>query len=251
MDNAALKGQLDQELAESSPPPLGSLVADSLTAGRRLRRRRLVVAVVGVTAAVLLVIGGGSVLVSSLRGAPAAGTRIGSQPSVPPTTAAPASPSAAPVPPTGLPTDVVVARLIALLPPGGTITDVSATSDDFGTDVTLTYTKNGKPGSVAFGVLIGPDPERFICHNPADKTCKRKTLSGGRVVRSLMLEPTVIRADASFPGDIIVFIEADTSVVNRAQAIAITTNQTWLEPPDQAEIDAATQTVAPLRKPGS
>jgi hypothetical protein len=246
-----VRGQLDSELAESSPPPLGSLVADSLAAGRRLRRQRRVLAILGVTAAVLLVLGGGSVLVSSLRGT-AGGTQVGGQPTVPsappPTTP---SPTSSPVPPTGLPADVVMARLIPLLPPGGTVADLQASSDEYGVDLTFTYTVGGKHGSVAFGVLVGPDPERFVCHNPKDKTCQRKTLSGGRVVRSLMLERTVIRADASFPGDVIVFIEADASVVSRSQAIAITTNHTWVEPTDQAEVDSAAQTVAPLKKPGS
>src|SRR5262245_14392840 len=175
MDNAALRGQLEQELTESSPPPIGSLVADSLAAGHRMRRQRRFLAVVGVAAAVLLVLGGGSVLVSSLRGGSTGGTQIGGQPSAPsapPTTVAPTpSSTATGGPPTGLTPEVVMARLIPFLPPGGTVSDFLGSSDEYGQNISFTYTVDGKHGSVVFGLLVGPDPERFGCHNPNDKTC--------------------------------------------------------------------------------
>jgi hypothetical protein len=248
--NAAIRGQLDQELADSSPPPLGSVVADSIVDGRRLRRRRRFVAVVGAAAGVLLLVGGGAVTAATLRGGSAAPETAGQggPPIVANTTPATTTTTApaAPLPSTGLTAEVVMARLIPMLPAGGTVSKLKTTTDEYGADVTFTLTLGGKRGSVVIGVVIGPDPARFICHDPKDKTCKR-TVSGGVTVRSLMMGKTTIRVDAGFTGDVIVFIEADTSVLSRTQAVAIARDHTWLDHADQAEIDSATRTVEPLR----
>jgi hypothetical protein len=246
--NAAIRGQLDQELADSSPPPLGSLVADSIVDGRRLRRRRRFATVAGAAAGVLLLIGGGAVTAATLGGGAAAPETAGQggppimAPATPPTTTAPAPK----LPPTGLTAEVVMARLIPLLPAGGTVSDLKTTDDEYGADVTFTYTNGSRHGSIVIGVVIGPDPARFVCHDPKDKTCKRSN-TGGVLVRSLMLDKATIRVDAGFTGDVIVFIEADTSVLSRTQAVAIARDHTWLEHADQAEIDSAAQTVGPLR----
>jgi hypothetical protein len=242
--NAALRGQLDQELADSSPPPLGTLVSDSIVDGRRLRRHRRFATVAGAAAGVLLLIGGGAVTAATLRGGQAAPETAGQggPPVVAATTAAPGPK----LPPTGLTAEVVMARLIPLLPAGGTVSDLNTTTHEYGADVTFTFTRAGKRGSVVVGVVIGPDPARFACHNPKDKTCKRSN-TGGVLLRSLMLDKRTVRVDAGFTWDTIVFVEADTAVLSRAQAIAIAKSSVWKEHADQAEIDAATQTVDPLR----
>jgi len=244
--NAALRGQLDQELADSSPPPLGSLVADSIVDGRRLRRHRRFATVVGAAAGVLLLIGGRAVAAGTLRGSSAAPETAGQggPPIVTPSfTPAPPAPA---LPPPGLTGEVLMARLIPLLPAGGTVSDLRTTTDEYGADVSFTYTVAGKHGGIVVGVVVGPDPARFACHNPKDKTCKRSN-TGGVLLRSLMLDKRTVRVDAGFTWNVIVFVEADTSVLSRKQAVAIATDKGWKEHADQAEIDAAMRTVDPLR----
>jgi hypothetical protein len=133
-----------------------------------------------------------------------------------------------------------------MLPAGGTVSDLQTRTDEYGADVTFTYTNADKHGSIVVGVVIGPDPARFVCHNPKEKTCKRST-TGGVVVRSLIMDKSTIRVDAGFTGDVIVFVEADKSVLSRTQAVAIARDHTWLEHADQAEMDSAAGTVDPLR----
>jgi hypothetical protein len=244
--NAALRGQLDQELADSSPPPLGSLVADSIVDGRRLRHRRRFVTIAGAAAGVLLLIGGGAVTAATLRGGQAAPETAG-QGGGPPITAPTSTPApATPLPPTGITAEVIMARIIPLLPAGGTVSGLHTSTDEYGADVTFTYTNGGKHGGIVVGVVVGPDPARFACHNPKDKTCKHSN-TGGVLLRSLMLDKKTVRVDAGFTFDVIVFVEADTSVLSRAQAIAIAKDPGWKQHADQAEIDAAAQTVDPLR----
>jgi hypothetical protein len=245
--DAAIRGQLDQELAESSPPPMGSLVTDAVTAGQRLRRRRRAATFGGAAAGALLLATGGMVLSATLRGTAAPETA-----GAPPVVVQTAAPSVSPPPesPTGVTPEVIVARLIPMLPPGGEVSVVEGNSDEFGADVTLTYTVGGKTGQITVGVLAGEDPARFVCHNPKDKTCKRTVTDDGVTVRSLMLDKQTVRVDADLPGDVIVFVEADKSVLGRTRAVAIATDLTWLDVADPAEIAAAAQTVDTLRKPG-
>jgi hypothetical protein len=240
--DAALRGQLDQEIVDSGPPPIGTLVADSVVAGRRLRRQRRTATIAGSAAAVLLLVGGGVVAASTLRtDAAGTGQTVGQAP--PPVVA---QTSAPPLPQTGLSAEVVLARLIPLLPDGGTISDVQLNTEEYGADVTFAFANGSKEGTITIGVLAGADPARFACHDPKDKTCKRTVTDEDVTVRSLVLDRTDVRVDAGFPDDVIVFIEATRSVLSRTRAVAIATDAIWTEPADQSEMDAAARTVADL-----
>jgi hypothetical protein len=118
--------QITAELADSAPPPLGSIVADATARGARLRRRhRFARATAGVA-----VLGAGAVLVWLVGVGPGAHA-LGRQPAGadPVKSAAPtptSSPSVAPgrTYTTGR---AVVALLLDLVPPGGQTSELRAT----------------------------------------------------------------------------------------------------------------------------
>jgi hypothetical protein len=193
-----IRDQLARELAAAGAPPLGSLVTDAMTVGRRARlRRRYAVVGCGLAALVVLVAGGAVV-----GGRPSGGGFA-------PAAASSAPPEPTPVP-TATPTDdapaipaghkattgaAVVALLLDLLPPGGDISEVEHYEEAGVASGGFLYDDGRGAASVSAGVAdhpadYGAEADGFACPPDAEGfTCQSTTLGRGLTARVLVMGP--------------------------------------------------------------
>jgi hypothetical protein len=230
--DAIFHDQLERELAEHEAPPLGSLVGDAMAAGRRLRwRRRL-----GLGASAL----GGAIAVaitatlagSALATAPSTSAQPGASPVAesPQPSPGPTADAAEPGNLVGWTGEAIVAELTDLLPPGGDISDVEQSTDEFGATGGFTYVNGEQLGRIGLGVLIGPDPQRFPCHEGSSAACETTT-DDGVTVTTRDLDPDDpagdFRVDVGYPDDLIVFIEVSKTLLTAPEAVEIATDSSW------------------------
>jgi hypothetical protein len=197
-----MRDRIVRGLAETGPPPLGSLVADALATGVRMRRRRRYTVLAGGMAALAVMVSVGVVL----AGRPVGGVAV---PGAVPTPTAEASkpdgrgPTAHPtptplvVPPGHRPItgEAVVALLIDLLPPGGEISEVDVWSAEGVAGGGFLYDDGRGAATVSAGVAgrpadYGPGVTGLAC--PAgdrDMRCEHSDGPDGLEIRVLRLGP--------------------------------------------------------------
>ncbi|MFC7481104.1 hypothetical protein ACFQX7_15180 [Luedemannella flava] len=196
-----IRDRLTGELADSGPPPLGSLVTDAVAAGTRLRRRRLAALASGATA---LVIAASAGVIATLTAGPAPTTvpQFGAAagPSAAEKTVEPsASAPALVIPPGHKATSgqAVVAVLKTLVPDGriseidfydvpGTASGMFVLDDGHG-KATITAGVSNQPLSYTDGE---PAPGELTC--PPDGkgfTCTVSDLPGGARLRVATMGP--------------------------------------------------------------
>ena len=156
-----IRESLDRELSEAGRPPLGSIVADAVAAGRRRRRwRRGAVVASGAGALTVMV-------VTALLLRPA--STVGPVPPGDPTTAARKAATG----------EAVIALLLDLLPPGGEVAEVEHFTDRGVAAGSLLYDDGHGPATVSAGVAdhqnegsgafagmgCPPDAEGFTCRH--------------------------------------------------------------------------------------
>jgi hypothetical protein len=202
-----IRDQLARELAEAKAPPLGSLVTDALTRGRRHRRRRrfavagsgLVVMAVLVAAGVVFAgqpSGGGSGLVPGEAASPATTPPDRAGPDKAPPTTTPADPPVIPAGHKATTGAAVVALLLDLLPPGGGISEVEHFEEAGVASGGFLYDDGRGAATVSAGVAdrpagYGTEVRGLECP-AADSdgfTCESRDLTGGLVARVMTMGP--------------------------------------------------------------
>lgn len=143
-----IRDQLARELADSSAPPLGALVADAVVTGSRLRVRRRLAVVTTSVAGVVALLSAGVFFASNVNG---------SSSSAPLLPAGPKSPvPSSPVGHKATSGEAVIALLTDLLPPGGQISEVDFYSENGNVSGGFVYDDGHGAATVSAGVSDKP-----------------------------------------------------------------------------------------------
>jgi hypothetical protein len=197
-----IRDRIVRELAETGPPPLGSLVADALARGVRLRRRRWYTVLASGLAALAVMVSAGVLLagrpVGGLSAPGAAASPTAEVPKVERSEpAASPTPAALVIPPGHRATtgEAVIALLIDLLPPGGEISEVDFWGDSGVASGGFVYDDGRGAATVSAGVAdrptdYGSTVTGMGCPTDApDMPCEYSVRPDGIELRVLRLGP--------------------------------------------------------------
>jgi hypothetical protein len=265
-----IRDRLVRELAEGGAPPLGSLVADAIVAGGRLRRRRRFAMSAGAGGGLVAMVAAGVFVVSNAGGANTSNTLLPGGPKPAPSAATRVTGGEQKAT-TG---EAVIALLTQLLPPGGHISEVEVSTGVDHAGGSLLF-DDGHGAATVFAAVAdkpadyGPSVTGMQCPpNGEDFVCTRGVTADGSEVRVLTMGPNTtactdlkcsikdLRVEVARPDGTYVTAEATNgpfghgraatradTLLSTDQLIAIASDPRWGMTTDASFVDNAKRTV--------